>query len=148
MFLYILKPNFEISSQRQKSKDLHLWKKTVSLKTLITSLSFFVSDLKYQMKVLLVELHQSYSWSQDRRSMEYSLENQIAIDLYPWVKTRIALSLKFYLDYKILLHYINSIFRENISAEFWSMQSSIGNVKRDICHVTRQHKWQVKYNVL
>ena len=34
--------------------------KTVSLKTLITSLALFVSDLKYQMKVLQVELHQSY----------------------------------------------------------------------------------------
>ena len=30
------------------------------------------------MKVLPVELTHSYSWSQDRRSMEYSVENQIA----------------------------------------------------------------------
>ena len=52
--------------------------KTVSLNTLITSLSFFVFDLKYQMKVLPVELYRSYSWSQDIRIMEYSEENQIA----------------------------------------------------------------------
>ena len=32
----------------------------ISLQTLITSLSFSVSDLKYQMKVLPAELHQSY----------------------------------------------------------------------------------------
>ena len=53
-------------------------KKTVSLKTLINSLSFFVSDIKYLMKVLPVELNQSYYRSQDRRSMEYLVENQIA----------------------------------------------------------------------
>ena len=49
-------------------------KNFISLKSLVTSLSFFVSDIKYQKKVLPVELHLSYTLSQDRRSMEYLVE--------------------------------------------------------------------------
>ena len=67
---------FKFKVRDRKSK-IFISEKNVSLKTFNTSLSFFVFDLKYQMKVLLVELHQSYFWSQERRSMEYSLENQI-----------------------------------------------------------------------
>ena len=33
--------------------------------------------------------------------------------------------------------------RKNVSAEFWPMQSYIGNVTCDICHVTRPDKWHV-----
>ena len=88
-------------------KKYFISEKTVSLKTLITSLSFFVSDLKYQMKVLSVELHQSYSWSQDRRSLEYWVENQKAnwliatLKKNPWMKRKITLSLKYCLKHKI-----------------------------------------------
>ena len=32
---------------------------------------------------------------------------------------------------------------KNILAEFWLMQSYIGNVKCDICHVTHTDKWHV-----
>ena len=69
IYFYILKFNIKIKVRDRKANNF------ISFKIFVTSLFLFVSDIKYQMKVLPVELHQSYSWSQDRRCMEYSLEN-------------------------------------------------------------------------
>ena len=95
----------KIKVKDRKAKNF-ISEKTVSLRTLITSFPFFVSDLKYQMKVLSVEWHQSYSWSQDRMSLEYWVENQIANWLIatkkkPRMKRKIALSFNYCLKHKI-----------------------------------------------
>ena len=133
---YILK--FKVKDRKAKN---FISEKNVSLKTLITSLSFFVTDLKYQMQILLVELSQSYSWSQDRRSMEYLLENQIAIDFYPWVKRRTALSFKFYLEHRFLLQYINSIFKEKHFS--WILANAIFYWQCEAWHLSRDTSRQV-----
>ena len=92
------------------------------------------------MKVLPVEVHQFHSRSQDIRSMEYSLETQIA-------NRPTAMGEESYLEHKLLLHSIHSIWKEkNISAEFWAMQSSISNLT--VTSVTRPDKGHVKYNLL
>ena len=127
----------------------HLIKRNVSLKTHTNILSFFVSDLKYQMKVLQVELHQSYSWSQDRRSMDYSEENHIANWLIATGEEKNSSLIKISSWTQNLVIVSSFNFKEkNLSAEFWPMQSSIGNVPHYICHVTCPDKWHVKYNVL
>ena len=101
------------------------------------------------MKVLLVELHQSYSWTKDRKSMEYSVENQISNWLIAMDEEKnSSFNIFFILNTKFCCSQFTQFLRKNISAEFWPIQSFIGNVKRDICHVTRWDKWHLKYNVL
>ena len=57
---YTLKFNFKIKVKDRKAKNF-ISEKTVFHKTVITSLSFVVSDQKDQIQVLLLELHQSFS---------------------------------------------------------------------------------------
>ena len=64
------------------------------------------------------------------------------------MKRRIALSIKLYLEHKILLQSIHMLLKEKVSAEFWLMQSFIGNMTREICHVRCPDKCHVKYNVV
>ena len=138
-------PNVPLKVKDRKAK--HIISEKLSLLRLLSTVYLFFSDLKYQMKVLPVELHQSYSWSQDRRSMEYSVQNQIANRLIVWVKRRKALSFKFILNTKFCCGSLILFWRDNVLAEFWPRQFYICNVKCDICYVTRPDKWHVKYNV-
>ena len=106
-------------------------KKTVSLKTRITSLSFIVSD---QIKFLLVKLYQSYSRSQDRRSMEYSVENQIANRLIAMGEKKKSSFIQIYLEYQILLQSINC-----------SLLLVIWNVTSVMWHIQTSNMWNLMY---
>ena len=126
--------------------------KTIYVKTLITYLiPFFVSDLKYQMIVLPMKLHQFYSWSQDRRSMEYSVENQITNRIIAmgeeknssfnnylsWTQTFVEVHKFFFGGKTFQLNFGQCI----LLLAMWHMTSVIY-----MC--TRPDKWHVKYNVL
>ena len=115
-------------TRKQRTSSL---KKTVSLKTLITSLFFFVSDLKY-------------SWCQDRKSMEYSVENQIANQLIAMGEENNSIFIKM-ISYTQNLVAVHSF---NFKEKKFQLNLSQCNLLSAMWHVTRPDKGHLKYNVL
>ena len=111
----------------------------------LLSPSFFVHDLKYQMNVLPVELRQSFSWSKYRRSMEYSVKNQIANRLISIIDDKKNSFIKICLEQKVLLHSNHSIWKEKHFS--WILANAIFYRQCDTWHLSCDLSRQMTFEI-